>query len=303
MPPLKIKRNKKLLNKVKHLLQYALLRLVLGILRVFPLPVVSKIGQWLGTFVASLPAQVNQIARGNIRLCFPEKSETEVREIHEKATQNFIQTLLEMPKIYHLNQKNFFKHVDVSGIEHLRNDSSRLILSAHYGNWELVNKTIGFYGIAMASIYRRANNPYVDNYITNMRAQDKGVMIPKGTGGGKALIQAVKGGMCAGFLNDQKMSDGIHSTFFGQEVKSPSSIADLALRYNRDIVPVFVTRVGLGKFKVTFEAPVELQKTDEPRKDSAHAIQVFNTLIENKIKQDPTLWLWHHKRFKKAELA
>tara|TARA_A200000113_G_C8856985_1_gene352103 strand:- start:759 stop:1595 length:837 start_codon:yes stop_codon:yes gene_type:complete len=268
-----------------------------ALFKIVPLKIVSKLGQWLGTFLASLPASTNQMARYNIRLCFPEKSEKEVREIHEKATQNFIQTLLEMPKVYSLNSNNFKKHVEVEGIEHLRNDTSRLILTAHYGNWDVVNKTIGHYGIPMASIYRKANNPYVNSYITKLRGQDSGLMIEKGIPGAKKLIKAVKEGMCAGFLNDQKMSDGIASTFFGQEVKSPSAIADLALKYNREVVPVFAVRTKLGHFKIKFYPPVKLKKIGESRKDSAHAIQMFNNIIEEQIKEDPTLWLWHHKRF------
>lgn len=275
---------------------------MLGVLNILPFKVVSYIGAMLGTFIASLPIKANAIARANIRLCFPEKDKKSVQVIHEKATQNFVQTLIEMPKIYGLNKKNFAKHIQVIGVEHLRNDTSRLILSAHYGNWEVVNKTIGFYGIPMASIYRRANNPFVENFITKMRAQDRGLMIPKGQSGAKKLIKSVKSGMCAGFLNDQKMSDGIESTFFGQEVKSPSAVADLALKYERDVIPVFCERVGLAQFKITFQYPITLQKSDEVKQDSMHAIQVFNTLIENQIKQNPTNWLWHHKRFKQALL-
>lgn len=262
----------------------------------------SYIGALLGTFIASLPIKANAIARANIRLCFPEKSEKEIQAIHEKATQNFVQTLLEIRKIYNLTAKNFKNHIQVKGIEHLRNDTSCLILSAHYGNWEIVNKTIGFYGIPMASIYRRANNPFVDRYITEMRVQeDRGLMIPKGKSGAKALIKAVKQGMCAGFLNDQKMSDGIPSTFFGQDVKSPSAVADLALKYERNIIPVFCERLGLGQFKITFYTPISIEKTEEIRKDSTHAIQLFNNIIEKQIQQDPTQWLWHHKRFKQAK--
>lgn len=287
-----------MLKTINHGLQYLLLRVLFALLRLLPLRLTALVGHGLGTFLASLPTHVNRVARANIRLCLPSLTEAEVQKTHQHATISFVQTLFEMPKIYSLKGDAFFKAVEVEGLEHIRNDTSRLILTAHYGNWELVNKTLGFYGIPMAGIYRPANNKWVDGFITRLRAQESGVMIPKGVKGAKKLIKLVKDGMCAGFLNDQKMSDGIASTFFGQEVKSPSAIADLALKYQKDVVPVFVERTAWGRFKVTFYPPVELQKTGDNRKDSAHAIQKFNSIIEAQIRQNPSQWLWHHKRFK-----
>lgn len=285
--------------KGTHITQYIFGRALLGTLGLLPLPVASLLGAGIGYFVATLPASTNTISRRNIRLCLPHLSEKEVKNIHTKATQNFIQTLLEMPALYKLNAKNFHKYVEVENFEFVKNNPGVFILTAHFGNWETISKTLAINGVAMASIYRKANNPYIDKYVTNLRTQDAGgVMIPKGTSGARGLIKAVKSGMTAGFLNDQKLSDGIDVTFFGQPVKSPSAIADLALKYNRKICPVFCTRVDLCKFKVTFEKPFEVEDTGHMNDDAQKSIQAMNNLMQQRIEEHPSHWLWHHKRFK-----
>lgn len=284
--------------KATHIAQYVFGRTFLGTLGLLPLPVASALGAGLGGFIATIPNTKNVIARKNIRLCLPHLSEKEVNNVHYKSTQNFVQTLFEMPALYKLKKSNFKKYIEVEGIEHMLDNPGTFILTAHYGNWETISKTLGLHGVPMASIYRRANNPYMDAYITKMRTQDAGgVMIPKGTSGARNLVKAVKRGMTAGFLNDQKMSDGVESTLFGQDVKSPSGIADLALKYNRMICPVFCVRTGLGKFKLTFEKPIALHKTDNSNEDAKAAIQQLNTLLEERIQQHPDHWLWQHNRF------
>ncbi|MFT7434031.1 MAG: KDO2-lipid IV(A) lauroyltransferase [Alphaproteobacteria bacterium] len=283
----------------KHIIEYSIGRLFLGGLGLLPLPVASFIGAKIGAFVATLPINAHTTARRNIARAFPEKSIEEVRAIQYAATQNLMQTILEMPALYKLSAKNFNKYIDVQGLEHMKNTPSNLLLTAHFGNWETLLKTMGHHKIPVAAIYRRANNPYMDKYITNLRHQSTGVMIAKGRAGGRNLIKAVRDNMSAAFLNDQKMSDGIECTFFGQKVTAASGIADLALKYNRGVCPVFCTRRGYGKFTVIFSAPLDIVRTGDNKQDAITNIQNFNDIIEEQIRQKPELWLWHHKRFPK----
>tara|TARA_R110000868_G_scaffold262401_2_gene521140 strand:+ start:121012 stop:121881 length:870 start_codon:yes stop_codon:yes gene_type:complete len=283
----------------KHFIEYALGRSFLGTLSLLPLPVVSFLAGKFGAFVATLPIKANSTARKNIQIAFPDMSAQEVRHIQYKATQNFMQTILEMPALYKLNAKNFHKHIKIEGFEHFTDKPNRLLLSAHLGNWEVLLKTVGFHNLPLAAIYRRANNPYIDKYIIQVRKQPYGILAPKGRSGGRQLLKAVREGMGAGFLNDQKMSDGIQSTFFGQNVTSASAIADLALRYDREVCPVFCKRTGNGQFILTFYPAITPTKTGDSKADAHANIQNFNNIIEEQVRANPEQWLWHHKRFPK----
>lgn len=287
------------MTSIKYIAEYAFGRLILGGLGLLPLPVASFAGAILGGFLASLPINANKVARRNISIAFPEKTKQEIRHIQYLATQNFVQTILEMPALYRLSEKKFSKYITVKGIENIQNNAGALILTAHYGNWEIILKVFGHNKIPLAAIYRPANNPYIDKYITNMRTQSTGVMVPKGRSGGRLLIKAIREGMGAAFLNDQKMSDGIESVFFGQQVTSASAIADLALKYNRKVCSIFCTRQGYGKFTIIISKPIELIRTGNSKEDVSANIVKFNKIIEERICEKPGLWLWHHKRFPK----
>lgn len=288
--------------KPVHILQYVFLRGFLGSLSLLPLPLASSIGGALGSFVGSLPIRINKTAQSNLKVAFPSKNILWVCQTQMTALGHLIRTAMEFPRVYKMSQKEFKKCVTITGWEHIENNPNAMVLTAHYGNWEIICKAAGLQNKKMASIYRAANNPLSDKYIVSLRAKANGFQIPKGSKGAKQLIRLAKeDNVLIGMLNDQKLNTGILAPFFGKDVMTAPALAEIARKYNRPVVPIFCTRKISGLFKLKFEmeigTPLLLQNTDDAQSDVHANTSLFNKIIEEQIRKNPEQWLWAHRRF------
>lgn len=280
-------------KKLKHVSEYLITRFLFGTLKRLPLPVGSHFGAAVGAFFATLPTKVNETARTNLRTAYPALDEDEARQLQFAAAVSLGRTFFEMPRLYKLSKAEFNRYVDLEGLRNLTNHPDGLILSAHLGNWEFIPKLFGLMGLPLGSIYRKASNPLTDTLITELRKQPQGVQIPKGTEGGRQILKLVKEGKHLGLLNDQKLNDGIEAPFFGHKVMTAPSLAELALKYKRPVLPVFCTRESVWplKFKLTIGAPLTLKK------DAKATTALFNEVLEEQITNHADQWMWFHKRF------
>lgn len=177
---------------------------------------------------------------------------------------------------------------------------SAIFVSGHFANWELMPLTVARAGVEGAEIYRAPNNPAVDAWITNARQQHiMAHQVPKGPSGARELVKCLKSGVSLCMLADQKMNDGIESTFFGRPAMSPAAPATMSLRYNVPIVPVTFERVAGTKFRIRFWPPLEHDKTGDMQADIAAITRKVNAFLEDWIRQRPGMWLWLHNRWPK----
>ena len=96
----------------------------------------------------------------------------------------------------------------------------------------------------------------------------------------------------AGFLIDQHMRDGAPLTYFGKTALTGLSAADLALKYDAVLIPVYGLRLPNGlDFKLIFEEPIEHSTSEK-------MTQELNDSLEAVVKQNMTQWFWVHRRWK-----
>ena len=81
---------------------------------------------------------------------------------------------------------------------------------------------------------------------------------------------------------------------FGKPAFTTTLPAQLALKYNLSIVPVYIKRVGKNKFKIKFEKEI-LPKNFE---NKFQITEKLNQVIENMIIKNPKQWIWTHNRWK-----
>ncbi len=286
-------RKKRKMTLLKHLSEFFILKTLFTLVQISPLCLVRFIGSLIGGFYASLPTKLNAETRERIRLALPELSEKEVADIHFKSTMSIAKTMLEMPKVYSWSKSKLNKFVEFEG--QLPTEGTYLILTAHLGQWELIRHYINKCHFPLASIFRKANNPFTDALTFNTRAKSKAPLIAKGHSGSRQLLKTLKEGISLGLLNDQKMSEGIEVTFFGQPAKTASAIAELSLKRKLPIIPVFCYHQG-NKFKM--EVGDMITPDAEATEENVKALtQQCNDIMEEAIRKHPDQWFWLHKRF------
>ncbi len=118
--------------------------------------------------------------------------------------------------------------------------------------------------------------------------------IKKGINGVRDAINFIREKYCIALMIDQRVSEGEKINFFGKPAFTTTLPAQLALKYNLSIVPVYIKRVGKNKFKIKFEKEI-LPKNFE---NKFQITEKLNQVIENMIIKNPKQWIWTHNRWK-----
>jgi len=171
-----------------------------------------------------------------------------------------------------------------------------IIFSGHLANWEIGMLAAVQYGISVAQIYPAANNPLVDRMIIRFRG-DAGQLIPKGAVAARRAIATLRCGAHLTMLADQKMNDGIPVPFFGRPAMTAPALAALALRYDCDVLPARVERLGGAHFRFTVFPPLPLPRTGDTHADAAALMGEVNAVLERWVRDRPEQSFWVHRRW------
>jgi KDO2-lipid IV(A) lauroyltransferase len=98
-------------------------------------------------------------------------------------------------------------------------------------------------------------------------------------------------------LADQKMNDGIPVPFFGRMAMTSSALAALALRFDCDVLPARVERLGGAAFRLTVFPALPLPRSGDHHADVAALMARVNRILEQWIRDRPEQWFWLHRRW------
>lgn len=271
--------------------------------RLLPLDWASAFGGFIGRRVGPR-LRVSWVARYNLMKAFPEKTPAEIDAIVVGMWDNLVRTFVEYPHLRQLSVKydDRIEFVNYERAEAVRDDGKAGILfSAHIGNWEVGSIVGNKLGMPLNRIYRSANNPYVEWLFRFFRQKIPGVLVPKGMAGFRKIVELMRHGGHFALLIDQKMNDGVEVPFFGYPVMTAPSVAALVLKYGYPAVPIRSQRLNGAHFRLTIEEPLEIEKTGDAAADTRRFMERANSVLERWIRDDPTQWLWVHKRWEDSK--
>ena len=270
-----------------------------GAFGLLPLDWASAIGGALARTIGPRLA-ISKRARLNIRRALPELADHEIAKTIAQMWDNLGRVAAEYP---HLRQIRVFEpggRVETHGFEHMDRAVAAgrrmIIFSGHIANWEIGMLAAVQYGAEVAQIYRAANNPLIDRMITRFRSTG-GELIPKGTVAARRAIAVLRRGAHVTMLADQKLNDGIPVPFFGRPAMTASALAALALRFDCDVLPARVERLGGARFRLTVFPPLPLPRSGDHHADVATLMTRVNQTLEGWIRDRPQEWFWVHRRW------
>ena len=178
-----------------------------------------------------------------------------------------------------------------------RYKGSKIFISAHIGNWEITRNYLLNKGFILHSIYRQANNRMIDRYIQKNRQRENAFFYKKGSDSAKNMIKVLKNRGDLALLVDQRDSSGPLINFFNKKAYASEGFANLALKYQTMICPVYSIRNKDGSFQLIFEKPLEFNEYQNlTPKDLVQ--KVYIEYFESWIIKNPEQWLWSHERWK-----
>jgi len=274
---------------------------VIGFFRLFGIERASAIGGWIGRkLMSALP--ISERARANLRLAFPEKTETEIAAILTAMWDNLGRVLGEYGHLDKIRWKGPNSRVELTGFENIEAAKARgkgfLILSGHLANWEVMPFVGREYGFTGAVIVRPANNPTINRWLDAVRSRNgMKEQLAKGAQGTRRAFALLRKGEAVCLLVDQRASEGIPVPFFGRDAFTTPAPAALALKLGAVVLPISNQRTGNARFHVHAHPIIEPPNTGDPHRDLVEFTAAITRFIEGCVRERPGEWLWIHKRW------
>lgn len=289
---------------LRHKLEAMALKAALGLFGALPLERASAFGAFIAGTLGPRLGVTNR-ARANMARTMPELAPAEREAIIKKMWRNLGRTIGEYAHLHEFQLPAHRGKLGLSGTENLsvmeERDKGAIFISGHFGNWEIAPLIGRLYGLEGAEIYRHANNPYVDEWMVGLRARAiTPLQIPKGSKGAREILKVLKEKKSLYMLVDQKMNEGLETTFFGHKAMTTAAPAGLAVRYGVPIYPISFRRLGESTgFAMKVNPPILADENADTFEEIARITQAMNDFLEGEIRAHPEQWFWLHNRWPK----
>lgn len=234
----------------------------------------------------------------NLDYVMPELGPGECNRIATGSADNIGRTLIEHYSMRELAAR--MARVVPTGpgmdsLEAARADGRPVILiTGHYGNYESIWACLTARGTELGGFYRPMANPYINrHYVETVSALGNGPLFSQDRTGMGQLLRYLKGGGGVLMLNDLYVGSGVEMDFLGKLAMTSLSAAELAIRFDAPLIPVFSTRQPDGiSFSIEADAAI-------PAGDPFEMTSAFNRALEDRIRKHPEQWFWMHRRWKR----
>ncbi len=290
-------------EKPRRIVIYAFFRIFSFFIFILPIKFGLRVGQCLGRLVFVTLKKAPKIALSNLDIAFgSSKSIEEKRLIARQVFENLGKSLVEVISLIKFNRRNIDEYIKCNGFETIENlikqGRGGIVLSAHFGNWELMAHYFAIKGYKVNVIARRVRIEHFEGFLARARKRHH-VNVLHRDASAKDVIALLKKNEFVGVMPDQDMDSvsGVFVDFFGRKAYTPNGPAILNFLTKVPIVPCVMVRKDFGHEILIGEA-IHLSATKDRDKDILENTQRYTRVIEDYIRQFPSQWVWFHERWK-----
>ena len=242
----------------------------------------------------------NKIIKKNLEIFDRSENTNTKNSMIDSMWNNYGKTFSEYMFLKKFRYNN--NHIEVKGLEHLEQIKNKnkpvIFFSGHFANFELMSMELTKRNLNFASIYRPLNNFFLNPIMEYLRRKYVcSNQIKKGLAGVKDIVKYIEKGFSIALMADQRLSEGEKIPFFGSDALTTTLPAQLSLKYNLDIVPIYIARDSNDNFMMEIFKPLEKKNNDNEISKNLITLQI-NQEIEKMIKKNPSMWIWSHNRWK-----
>lgn len=251
---------------------------------------------WLTSRIVAPIAGYSARVRENLALVRPDLPEKEIRRLVRAVPDNAGRNMMEMYSAEKFSARA--RHSPVSGpglpdIERARAEGRPVIfVTGHFGSFNAARVAMVEQGFEMGVFYRPLKNRYFNIHYTEAMGSLSQPMFEQGRRGMVQMAKHLRAGGVLAILNDLNAHGGVPLDFFGQPALTSLVTAELALKFDAPLVPVWGIRRANGlDFDIHVEAPI-------PAGDPIEMTREFNARLEKQVKAHMDQWFWIHRRWK-----
>ena len=275
-----------------------------ALLRGLPLERAVRAGAAIGTVAHAFDLYNRSIARRNLELAFANLTIEQRSAILRETYRNFGRMAAEWVHFPELGRSNIEHYVSYAGREHWDDAIERshgrgiLVLTGHFGNFELLSVAHSIYGNRIAIVQRPNRNPVLDYAIAARRRRFGNLTVPR-KGAAREVMRLLRENWMIAIPLDLDTRHGAFVDFFGTPAATNPALARIAMATEAPVLPAFMVRQGeTSRHQITILPVIDIPISSK-RSDYIHEYtQAFTSVIESMIRRYPDHWNWIHRRWK-----
>lgn len=288
---------------LRHRVEYLGYRTFIGALRLAPERVALAFGDWVGWIVGVVLRVRWRTVDQHLRWAFPDKdplwrrrvAKASYRHLGRESAATFLLGRMGPEEIRARTAMVGFEAVQ----EAVAEGKGAILVTGHFGNWEIGGASLAARGILMDAIAQRQQNPLLDAEVNRHRRRLDMTVVYRG-GAIKKMLSALEAGRVVGIVGDQNLrKGGVFVDFFGRKASTAPGFAVLALRSG---APVFsgcaLREPGYPQRYLCSVERLKAPLTGDLEEDLHRLTQAYTTWLEGKVRETPEQYLWMHRRWK-----
>ncbi|MFQ1018140.1 LpxL/LpxP family Kdo(2)-lipid IV(A) lauroyl/palmitoleoyl acyltransferase [Gilliamella sp. BG7] len=271
---------------------------ILYLIVLLPYPIIFRLGKGLGLLSMKLIRKRKETARQNLKLCFPEKTQSERDQM---LRENFISTglaIFETGMAWFWSDKRLAKKVSIVDDFHItkvqQSGQGVLLIGIHFLTLELGARILGMNHPGVG-VYRPNDNPVMDYIQLKGRLKSNKYMLDRHNT--KGMIRALKDGELLWYAPDHDYGpkNSVFAPLFSVKKAATTVGTRILVKLAQPtIIPFTPKREKNGCYTVYVTSELEGYPID----DDVLAATFMNKAIEQEILKAPEQYMWLHRRFK-----
>jgi len=289
---------------LKHSVEYLAARAGITLACSLSAGAADRLGATLGKIGYRLVKSRRRVAEDNLRQALgSDLTDADIDPIVREVFQNVARSLIETVRFSRLKPEGARQIVTGPGKEYLemarRHGKGGLILTAHFGNWELLGAWVSAVGYPIDHLVGIQHNPRVHELFNDCRRAMGAGIIEVSRSTLRDVFAALKANRFIGYAADQHApAQNLVMDFFGRKAAVASGPARFAVKTGCVVLPMMLRRERYDRHVLIAREPIFPPNSGNEEEDILTITRTYLKFWEDVIREHPEQWLWTHRRWK-----
>ncbi len=292
------------MRNLRHFLEFFVARTILAVLQVLPLSACAGLARWLAWLAADVIRFREKVVDENLRMTFPDWPPSKRRDVARRMWEHLVLMTSEIAQAQRkIHESNWRQHIHLKRnrliARYLLEERPTVMVSGHFGNFEVAAVTLGILGFPSYAIARTMDNPLIEGLIRQFRESKGQFILPK-DGSAETIQRVLAAGCTISLLGDQHAgTKGVWVDFLGRPAACHKALALFTLTSGAPMIVMYCRRL---KEPLKFE--IDALGIADPQIGLGHLADVrsltqwYNDRLGEIIRQEPEQYWWVHRRWK-----
>ena len=283
---------------------YALVRVVVAVIQVLPLDMGDSVCRGLAALFCG-PLRVRRRSTdANFRLIFPDASLASLERLRREMWHSLLLTTCEVAwASRRLHRCNWSRHVRFVNnrqmLSVLLSDRPSVVVTGHYGNFEIGGYVTGLMGFETLAIARTLDNPFLHRWVERFR-EAKGQFLVDKEGCAPEVDRHLGGGGILSLLADQHAGKkGCWVNFMGVPASCHKALALFAMTARAPMFIAMTRRIGRPmQFEIDCPDWIDAGGNDPRAGSVTELTRWYNAGLARGVAGDVSQYWWLHRRWR-----